>query len=193
MKRLCVFCGSSFGRNPAFRDAAHLLGRELARRGIELVYGGGNVGLMGEVATSVLAMGGHVIGVLPQAMVERELAHSGIQDLRVVQTMHERKALMARLSDGFIALPGGLGTLDELFEILTWSQLGIHDKPCGLLDVDGYFLPLRSAVEHAIAEGFIPEAHRDLLLIEEEVGALLDALSRYSSPPRRLWMDANDT
>ncbi len=165
----------------------------MARRGIELVYGGGNIGLMGEVATAVLAAGGRVIGVLPRSMLERELAHRGIQDLRIVRTMHERKALMAQLSDGFIALPGGLGTFDELFEILTWSQLGIHDKPVGLLDVDDYFEPLWQLFEHSIQEGFVVEEHRRLLLRATEPAALIDAFASYKSPQRRRWMDTSDT
>lgn len=193
MKRLCVFCGSSHGRKPQYREAARQLGREMARRGIELVYGGGNIGLMGEVATAVLAAGGNVIGVLPRSMLERELAHSGIQDLRIVRTMHERKALMAQLSDGFIALPGGLGTFDELFEILTWSQLGIHDKPVGLLDVDDYFGPLWQLFEHSIQEGFVIEGHRSLLLRATDAAGLIDSFASYRSPQRRRWMDVTDT
>lgn len=155
MPRLCVFCGSSAGARPIYLDAARALGRALAERGCGLVYGGSSIGLMGAAADAALAAGGEVVGVIPRSMVDREIAHEGLTAQHVVETMHERKALMTRLSDGFLALPGGHGTLDELFEALTWSQLGIHEKPIGLWDVGGYFSPLLAMLDHAVAEGFV--------------------------------------
>jgi len=163
LRRVCVFCGSSPGRDPRHVEAARELGTELARRGIELVTGGGGTGMMGAVADAVLAAGGRVQGVIPRLLVQREVAHRALTRLHLVDTMHERKALMAELSDAFVALPGGLGTLDELFEALTWAQLGIHTKPIGVLDVAGYFGPLRALIEHAIEGGFIPAATRPRL------------------------------
>ena len=176
MKRICVFAGSSFGARLEYVAAASELGRVLATRGIGLVYGGARVGLMGAVADAVLAGGGSVIGVIPRALVEKEVAHDGLTELRVVGSMHERKALMADLSDGFIALPGGYGTLDESFEILTWAQLGFHQKPIGLLNVAGFFEPLLAWVERAIAEDFIKPVYRGLLLADTDTDALLDRL-----------------
>src|SRR3954447_21219753 len=164
MQRICVFCGSNSGRSPEYLTAAATLGRLLAQRRIALVYGGSNVGLMGTLADSVLEAGGYAIGVIPRSLVDREVALLGLQDLRTVETMHERKALMADLADGFIAMPGGYGTFDELFEIVTWAQLGIHAKPIGLLDVREYFATLMALVEHAAKEGFVPPAHTALLL-----------------------------
>ena len=160
MTRICVFCGSSPGARPAFARAAREVGTELARRGIGLVFGGGSVGLMGEVADAALAAGGEAIGVIPRSLVDRELAHARLTELRVVQTMHERKATMVELSSAFLALPGGLGTLDESFEILTWAQLGFHAKPFGVLDVEGYFAPLLAFLDGAVREGFVPAASR---------------------------------
>ncbi|HEY8092040.1 MAG TPA: TIGR00730 family Rossman fold protein [Polyangiaceae bacterium] len=157
MRRVCVFCGSRPGASPRYAEAARELGAAVARSDRGLVYGGAGVGLMREVADAALAMGGEVIGVIPRSMVDRELAHPGLTRLHVVESMHTRKALMSDLSDGFVALPGGLGTLDELFEILTWAQLRIHAKPVGLLDVAGYWAPLRALVEHTVKEGFTPE------------------------------------
>lgn len=174
MRRLCVFTGSREGVRASYRAGAVELGRLLVERDIELVYGGAHVGLMGAVADSVLAAGGHAIGVIPQALVAREVAHTRLHDLRVVSSMHERKALMADLSDGFIAMPGGWGTFEELFEVLTWRQLGLHHKPCGLLNVDGYFDPLLALLRHAADEGFVkPEAARDIV-VAETAAALLD-------------------
>lgn len=172
-KRLCVFCGSSHGADPAYAEAAKNLGGELARRGIALVYGGGNVGLMGVVADSVLAGGGEVIGVIPEALMAKELGHKGIKDLRVVKTMHERKAMMAELSDGFIAMPGGIGTFEEFFEIVTWAQLGFHSKPCALLNVNGFYDPLLRLVDHAIEERFIKASQRNILIVQPDIRALL--------------------
>ena len=174
---VCVFCGSSPGRRPAYAAAADALGTALAERNIELVYGGGRVGLMGVLADAVLAGGGRVIGVIPEAILALEVGHLEVTRLEVVATMHERKARMADLADGFVALPGGLGTLDELFEILTWAQLGLHAKPCGLLDVDGYFDPLRAVLDGAVAEGFLDATRRTAILEGTDSGALLDAMS----------------
>jgi uncharacterized protein (TIGR00730 family) len=178
MQRVCVFCGSLTGNQPIYAEAARQLGQSLARRSLSLVYGGGHIGLMGVLADSVLAGGGRVIGVIPRALVDRELAHGGVTELRVVETMHERKALMADLADGFIALPGGFGTADELFEILTWAQLGIHDKPIGLLNVAGYFDHLLAWLDHALREGFLAAAHRNSLRLAREPELLLDLLEQ---------------
>jgi len=172
-KRLCVFCGSGHGANPVYAEAARNLGGEIARRGITLVYGGGNVGLMGVIADGVLGAGGQVIGVIPEALMAKELGHKRIQDLRVVKTMHERKAMMAELADGFIAMPGGIGTFEEFFEIVTWAQLGFHSKPCALLNVNGFYDPLLRLVDHAIAERFIKASQRQILIVEPEINALL--------------------
>src|SRR2546421_6222268 len=174
MHRICVFSGSSTGKRQEYQQAARDLGQELIARGLGLVYGGASVGLMGVIADTVLAGGGEVIGVIPRALFRREVAHEHLTTLHEVGSMHERKALMADLSDGFIALPGGYGTFDELFEITTWAQIGIHRKPVGLLDVAGYFAPLLTMVQHAAAEGFVPEHHVNLLQRDEDPAALLD-------------------
>lgn len=187
-KRLCVFCGSSHGANPTYVDAAKNVGSELARRGIGLVYGGGNVGLMGVVADAVLASGGEVIGVIPEALMAKEVGHRGLPDLRVVKTMHERKALMAELSDGFIALPGGIGTFEEFFEIVTWAQLGLHSKPCALLNVNGFYDPLLRLLDHAIREGFVKPKQRDLALVESDFSALLDRMASQHVPYEPKWI-----
>src|SRR5262245_11068027 len=168
MKRLCVFCGSSVGARPSYTEQTRDLGRLMVTRGLELVFGGGHIGLMGVLADAVLAAGGRVVGVIPRSLVEKELAHGSLSELHVVETMHQRKALMADLSDGFAALPGGSGTLDEWFEILTWAQLGIHSKPIGLLNTAGFFDPLLAWVDRAVAEGFIKGKHRALFLVENE-------------------------
>jgi uncharacterized protein (TIGR00730 family) len=185
---ICVFCGSSPGRRPAYATAARRLGALLAERGIGLVYGGGNVGLMGVVADAALEGGGEVIGVIPRALVERELAHARLSQLVVVDSMHERKRRMHDLSDGFIALPGGFGTLDELFEALTWAQLGVHQKPCGLLDVDGFWRPLRALVAEQVAEDFVRSHHAAMLLSADSAEALLDAFARYVPPEVTKWI-----
>ena len=190
--RLCVFCGSSPGRTADYAVAARRLGALLASRGIGLVYGGGNVGLMGLVADAVLADGGEVIGVIPRALVDRELAHGRLTELVVVDTMHERKQRMHDLSDGFIALPGGFGTLDELFEALTWGQLGMHRKPCGLLDVGGFWAPLRALVERQMAEEFVRPHHAMMLLHNDDPGALLDAFAAYRAPEVTKWVGRRD-
>ena len=174
---LCVFCGSAFGSRQAYRAAAVEVGQSLARRGIRLVYSGGNVGLMGVVADACLEAGGKVIGVIPRSMVEREIAHLSLTQLHIVHSMHERKALMAELSDGFIAMPGGFGTFDELFEILTWRQIRIHEKPVGLLNVNGYFDPLLALADHAVEEGFLRAVHRGNLITGEDAEGLLAKLA----------------
>ena len=189
MPRICVFTGSSDGRRPAYRTAATALGETLVSRGYELVYGGARVGLMGAVADAVLAAGGHVIGIIPEALVAREVAHTGLPDLRVVSSMHERKALMADLSDGFIAMPGGWGTLEELFEVLTWGQLGLHAKPCGLLNVEGYFDPLLAFLTHAFEEQFVRTEYGRLLQVSASATVLLDLLGSFGSPQSGKWID----
>jgi uncharacterized protein (TIGR00730 family) len=182
MKRICVFCGSSPGHDPRYLEAARTMGHTLARRGLGLVYGGGSVGLMGAVADAALAAGGEVIGVIPQVLQIRELAHRSLTTLHVVGSMHERKALMAELSDGFVALPGGMGTLEELSEVLTWAQLGLHARPIGLLDVAGYYQPLADFFDRAVGAGFLRPAHRALLLVGHEPGALLDRFAAWRGP-----------
>jgi uncharacterized protein (TIGR00730 family) len=187
MKRICVFAGSSLGSQHEYRSVAEELGRTLVVRGLGLVYGGARVGLMGVVANAVLASGGEVTGVIPAALVAKEVAHTGLADLRIVASMHERKALMAELADAFIALPGGWGTLDEFFEILTWGQLGLHRKACGLLNVSGYFDRLLSYVEHSIEEGFVRREHGSMILVSGSSGALLDMLAAYEPPVVEKW------
>jgi uncharacterized protein (TIGR00730 family) len=182
LRSLCVFCGSSAGTREVYQQAAQTVGRLLCRRGIELVYGGGRVGLMGLVANACLNEGGRVIGVIPQALADKEVAHTGLTELRIVGSMHERKALMADLSDAFMSLPGGFGTWEEFFEVLTWSQLGIQRKACGVLNVAGYYDPLLDMADRALSEGFVREAHRDLLLSDADPERLLDRLSSYAVP-----------
>jgi uncharacterized protein (TIGR00730 family) len=176
---VCVFCGSKHGVRPEYTEAARAMGTTMAAAGIDLVYGGGRVGLMGEVADAVLDAGGEVIGVIPEHMSDREIAHYGLTDLRIVGSMHERKALMYELSDGFVALPGGLGTLEELFEITTWSQLGLHAKPTGLLDVDGFYAPLVGFLDQLVTEGFVADRHRQLLRVAATPSAMLDRLAAF--------------
>jgi uncharacterized protein (TIGR00730 family) len=183
VKRVCVFCGSMPGRDAAYAKAARDLGRLLAGRDIGVVYGGARVGLMGAVADAALEAGGEAIGVIPQGLVDRELAHTGLSALEVVDGLAERKARMAQLSDAFVALPGGFGTLDEVFEVVTWSQLGLHSKPLGLLDVAGYWQPLLAWVDRAVADGFVPAQHRGLILTGESAPDLLDALASQVPPP----------
>jgi uncharacterized protein (TIGR00730 family) len=183
IERISVFCGSSPGARPEYARAAHALGRALVERRIALVYGGGRVGLMGELARSVLEAGGAVTGVIPQELADRELAFTEVPDLRIVGSMHERKALMAELADGFIALPGGWGTVEEFFEVLTWAQLGIHRKPCGLLDVLDYYRPLAAFLDHAVAERFVGPEDRAMLLVESDPEQLLERFESYRPPP----------
>jgi uncharacterized protein (TIGR00730 family) len=182
MRRICVFAGSNSGVRQEYREAARALGQEMLTRRLGLVYGGASVGLMGVVADAVLAGGGEVIGIIPRGLLRREVAHEGLTELHEVASMHERKALMSDLADGFIALPGGFGTFDELFEIITWAQLGLHNKPVGLLDVADYFAPLRALVVHASAEGFIPPAHLAILMQEHSPAILLDRFAAYTPP-----------
>jgi len=179
-----VFCGASSGRSPAYADAARAFGETAARRRLGVVFGGGRVGLMGALADGALAAGGDVVGVIPQSLVDRELAHAGVTRLEVVGSLHERKARMAELADAFVALPGGFGTLDELLEQLTWSQLGIHSSPIGLLDVEGYWRPLISLARHATEEGFVRESDLASIAVAEDPGALLDQLARMGDEPR---------
>ena len=188
MRRVCVFCGASSGRLAAYAEAARAFGEEVAARGLGLVFGGGRVGLMGAVADGALAGGAEVIGVIPQSLVERELAHSGVS-LEVVDSLHERKARMAALADAFVALPGGFGTLDELLEQLTWSQLGLHDRPIGLLDVEGYWRPLIALARHATEEGFVRESDLAAIAVADDAAALLDRLEWMTreARPRPKW------
>ena len=194
MHRVCVFCGSNRGARPAYADAARTLGAVLAARRIGLVYGGGRVGLMGVLADAALAAGGEVIGVIPRAIATKEIAHDGVSELRVVASMHERKAQMAALADGFVALPGGFGMLDELFEVVTWAQLGLHAKPIGVLNVAGYFDALRAVVEQGIAERFVHPGYRVLLTYAERADDLLDAMARWRAPAGfRKWLTLDET
>lgn len=182
MKRICVFCGSSMGSKDDYLRAAEHLGNVLLDKGIGLVYGGGDVGLMGKIARTVFENGGEVIGVIPKALAEKEVAYKKLSDLRIVNSMHERKAVMAELSDGFMALPGGLGTVEEFFEILTWSQLGIHNKPCGILNVCGYYDHILKFVDQAIDENFINKEHRSLLMVDENPEGLIKQFENYKPP-----------
>ena len=193
MTRICVFAGSSAGVRTEYRAAATDLGTLIAVRGIELVYGGAHVGLMGAVADAVLASGGRVTGVIPKALVEKEVAHTGLTELRVVPSMHQRKALMADLSDAFIALPGGWGTLDEMFEILTWAQIGLHRKPCGLLNVQKYFDRLLAFLDHTVEQGFVRREYGSLLSTSDDPAALLDALHTQTPPTVEKWIDTAST
>ena len=193
IQRVCVFCGSSSGGRASYVQAARALGDLVARRGLGLVYGGASIGLMGAVANAALAVGGEVIGVIPAALEAKEIAHGELTRLEVVGSMHERKARMAELADAFIALPGGMGTLEELSEMLTWSQLGLHSKPCGLLDVEGYWRQLVAFFEHAVQERFLRPEHRDLLVVAKEPLALLDALAAYVPAAREQWIDRGQT
>lgn len=188
-RRICVFCGSNLGIFPIYRDAAVSVGRLLVERGVELVYGGGNVGLMGVLADAVLQSHGRVIGVIPESLTARKVGHPGLTELRIVKSMHERKALMSDLSDGFIAMPGGFGTFEEFCEVVTWSQLGIQSKPCGLLNVDGYYDPLLELFDHAVREGFLHEANRQLVLEDRDPGPLLEKMSRFAPEPVSKWID----
>lgn len=179
MKSLCVYCGSSFGNSPLYAEAARALATEMVRQDIGLVYGGGKVGLMGVIADEVLALGGKAIGVIPQALFDKEVGHSGLSELHVVQTMHERKALMAELAEGFAALPGGIGTLEELFEILTWAQLGFHQKPVGVLNVEGFYDGLIAFLHMQVKQGFVRDQQAELLLHDETAPALIARMQAY--------------
>lgn len=189
LKRICVYCGSSNGKNPAYTEAAALLGRALHERGIGLVYGGAAVGIMGAVANSILDAGGEAIGVIPKALAIKEVAHERLTEQYVVDSMHERKAMMAELSDGFIALPGGWGTLEELFEMLTWAQLGFHHKPCGLLNIDAYYDGLIGFLETVFEQQFVKEVYRPILLSSDNAAELLDLYTDYRSPDVPKWLN----
>jgi uncharacterized protein (TIGR00730 family) len=193
MRRICVFCGSKVGYRPIFAETTRKLGQAIAQRGLSLVYGAGHIGLMGVLADAVLENGGEVIGVIPQSLVDRELAHSRLTQIHVVATMHERKALMADLAEAFVALPGAFGTADELFEILTWAQLGLHAKPIGLLDVEGFFAPLLAWLDQTVREGFLRDRHRQLLMRSESPEGLLDLLAAaHPEPVEPKWIDDRD-
>ena len=189
MERVCVFCGSSAGGRPEYRACAEELGRELVRRKMGLVYGGGNVGLMGAIADAVLAAGGEAIGVIPEHLMSPEIGHTRLTKLHIVRSMHERKALMADLADAFIALPGGFGTLEELFEILTWSQLGLHRKPCGMLNVLEYYTPLLAMLDHAVNEGFLKPQNRSLVLARQRPDQIIEALEAWQPIHVEKWLD----
>jgi len=190
--RLCIFCGSSIGVNPAFAAAARALGAALAARRIGLVYGGGNVGLMGILADATLESGGDVTGVIPHALVAREIAHRGLTHLHVVNSMHERKAMMAELADGFIALPGGFGTLEEFCEAVTWTQLGVHAKPCGLLNVDGFYDALLAFLAHALEERFLRPTHLEIVIADADPVRLLDRVCAWRSPSVARWVSTDE-
>lgn len=193
IRRLCVFCGSRAGTRPEYADAARELGQRMARDGVELVFGGGKVGLMGILADSVLASGGTAIGIIPRGLLDREVGHTGLTRLEVVQTMHERKARMAELADGFVALPGGYGTYEEICEVVTWAQLGIHHKPCVLLDVAGYWQPLIAQIDSGVREGFVDPAMRSLLLSAGSLNELGECLARFEPASVQRWMALRET
>lgn len=190
--RIAVFCGSSSGRRPEFQQASTHLGRLLAQQGIGVVYGGASVGLMGAVATAAREAGGEVIGVLPQSLMDRELAHQGLSELHIVSSMHERKATMSELADAFLALPGGIGTFEELFEVWTWGVLGYHRKPCGLLNINGFYDGLISFLDHVVEDEFLRPVYRDMLLVESSPEAMLDAVRNYVPPALPKWVQANE-
>ena len=191
MKRLCTYCGASSGRKPAYLAAAETLGNALATRGIGLVFGGGNTGMMGAVAQGAIRGGGETIGIIPHDLLKKETPYEGLTELVVVDSMHERKAMMAKLSDGFAALPGGLGTMEELFEVWTWAQLGFQRKPCALLNVEGYFDPLIRFLDSAVSEGFVEQQHRAMLIVENDAHALITKLESYVPPEVPRWLDGD--
>ena len=193
MRRICVYAGSNPGSDPVYAEAAAAFAAAMAERGIGLVYGGGKVGLMGVLADTMLAKGGEAIGVMPQALIDREIGHPGLTELKVVASMHERKALMADLADAFVAVPGGIGTLEELIEVYTWSQLGIHDKACGVLNVKGYYDHLAALLDHAVAEGFLRPQHRAVLSVASEPAELLDRLAAFVPPTVGKWLELDES
>lgn len=193
MARICVFCGANLGNKEIYVQVAQQLGALMVKQGLGLVYGGASVGIMGEIANAVLKEGGEVVGVIPQFMVDKEVAHQRITDLRIVNSMHERKALMANLADGFIALPGGFGTLEEFCEILTWAQLDIHNKPCGLLNIDQYYNKLIEFIDYGVTEGFIKVADRKRILIDDDPEKLLEKMANYQADPADTWLGMNKT
>ena len=190
IRRLAIFCGSNPGARPEYKAVTRSFGNALCERGIEVVYGGSSVGLMAVLADTMLEAGGGITGVIPRMLVDREVANTALSDLRIVESMHERKSLMAELADGFVALPGGIGTLEEFFEIWTWAQLGMHEKPCGLLNVAGYFDPLLSFLDRAVDEGFVRQVHREMVIVESDPEALLDKFSQYDPPRVVKWLNA---
>jgi len=190
---ICIYCGSSPGRHEAYGAAARDLAEALVSRNIRLIYGGAGIGIMGTVADRVLQLGGEAIGVIPKALAHKEVAHPNLTELHVTQSMHERKMLMAELADGFIALPGGIGTLEELFEIWTWAQLGFHQKPCGVLNVAGYYDALITFLDHVAAEQFVKPHHRDMLMVEADPNLLLDRYVNYQPPAVKLWLSKDET
>jgi uncharacterized protein (TIGR00730 family) len=192
-KRICVFCGSSSGARESYAAAAAALARHLVAKGIAIVYGGGKVGLMGKLADAALEAGGEVIGVIPRSLVEKEVSHPRLSDLRIVGSMHERKAQMAELSDAFIALPGGYGTFEEFCEVLTWTQLGLQQKPCGILNIDGYYDQLLSLFDHAVDEQFLKPVHRQIVLSDHRVESLVSRLLEYQPPLAEKWIDLQQT
>lgn len=192
LQTLCVYCGSNSGRQPVYLEQAQAFGRELARRGIGLVYGGASVGIMGAVADAVLAEGGRAVGIIPEALVRKELAHRNLTELQVVPSMHVRKTRMAELADGFVALPGGAGTLEEIFETWTWAQLGMHQKPCGLLNVAGYYDQLAGFLDHTVQEAFMRPQHRAMLAVEADPAALIDRLAAYVPPTVSKWIEPGE-
>jgi len=190
---ICIYCGSSPGRLDAYGKAAQALAQALVSRNIRLIYGGAGIGIMGTVADQVLKLGGQAIGVIPKALAHKEVAHPNLTELHVTQSMHERKMLMAELADGFIALPGGIGTLEELFEIWTWAQLGFHQKPCGVLNVAGYYDALINFLDHVAAEQFVKPHHRGMLMVESDPNLLLDRYVSYQAPAVKQWVSKDDT
>lgn len=193
MKSVCVFCGSSPGADPAYRAGATAMGQAIAQRGLALIYGGGAVGLMGVVADAALAAGGEVIGIIPESLQAKEVDHRGLTRLEVVDSMHTRKARMAELSDAFVAMPGGIGTLEEIFEVWTWAQLGIHAKPLGFLDIGGFYRGLTTFLDHATGQGFMRPAHRAMAMLETEPERLLDFLASYHPTAQPKWMTPAET
>jgi len=192
IKRICVYCGSSPGKNPAYSHAAESLAKAMCERGIGLVYGGAAIGIMGAIANAVMEAGGEAIGVIPKSLAIKEVAHSGLSELHVVASMHERKAMMAELADGFVALPGGWGTLEEIFEILTWAQLGFHEKPCALLNIEGYYDSLVRFLENSFEQQFVNQLCRPMLIEAHDPGALLDQFAAYSAPKVRKWVGEDE-
>jgi uncharacterized protein (TIGR00730 family) len=190
---ICVYCGSSPGRLPAYGNAARELAATLVEQNIRLVYGGAKVGIMGVLADTVLQLGGEVVGIIPEALVQKEVAHTGLTQLHVTRSMHERKTLMAELADGFVALPGGIGTLEELFEVWTWAQLGFHHKPCGLLNVEGYYDSLAMFLDHTVVEEFVRQPHRSMLVVESDPRALLERFRKHVPPLVAKWLDVKGT
>jgi uncharacterized protein (TIGR00730 family) len=193
LSSVCVFCGSNNGVDPAYLEAAKSVGRTLAQRGVRLVYGGAHVGMMGALADAAIAAGGDVTGVIPRQIVDLEVSHDGVPDLRVVGSMHERKALMADLADAFVALPGGIGTLEELFEVFTWAHLGLHRKPLGLLDVNDYYAPLEAMLDHAVDQRFLRPQTRAMLVSDDSFEALLERFDAWEPPQGAKWIDRNAT